>query len=214
MTNKPSDNESLKNEHAEGLPSEWSELWNSPDDEAPGPEEVQDKLRTRKHYQRWKTRLELVAVLLGVIFTIGLLLQSTPSISIVVLCVFCWLVWGTSLWAKWQLSRTERRALTSAPAKFVQTLRKFTENRTRMIQKGRYMLVAAGVFCAVWVSWFVSENWVAYQQEPWRAVVGIGGVIVFYLLAIYLQRREQKRLQADLEGLEQLERRLAANERE
>lgn len=204
---------SQSSEPAESIPSHWREMWTDLDGDTPDPREVQAGLRARRHRLRWKSRLTAVCMLLGVTFTIGLLLTSPPAASIVVLCVFCWLVWGTSMWMKWRVSRVERRALTRAPAKFVETLRQLTESRASMIRTGRYLLVAVGVFCAVWVSWFVSENWAVYQQEPWRAVVGVGGVIVLYFLVIYLQHREQKQLEDDLTGLEQLERQLASEGR-
>lgn len=194
------------------MPKEWSELWTRPDDEAPAPQDVQDKLRARRHRQRWRDRLELVAVCLGVVFTIGLLFPWPPPVSIAALCVFCWAVWGASTWTKWRVASSEKRALALSPGEFVQTLRRRKENRRRMIRWGRYMLVAVGVFCAVWTSWFISDNWAVYQQEPWRAVVGVGGVIFFYTLAIFLHRRERRRLEEELEGIAHLERDLAADD--
>lgn len=188
--------------------SRLRELWSQPDEQAPDLDVLQGRLEGRRKRERWMARLEGVGILLGFIFTVGLLLRPAVSVTIVVLALFCWGVWGLALWSRWSVVRSEKRALSEPPATFIDAMRRHGEKRLRLMYLGRYVLVAGGVFFAVWTTWFVSDNLDVYTQEPWRAVLGVGGVIILYLLAIVLHRKEAHRIEADLDDLDELARRL------
>lgn len=71
----------------------------------------------------------------------------------------------------------------------------------------RFSLRATKVLAALlapWCVWAFVARYESYRMEPWRAVVGFGGVVVILAGLWLTQRRKQRKLEAERDRFESL----------
>lgn len=187
------------------LPDDWKSLWNEPDESVPDVEDLRERLSSRRRRERTKRVMELVAVALGIVLTVGFLIASGASTGIVVLAGFCWTVWAVAGAQAWRMRRSESRALESPPRDFLRRLREHIETRHKAANIGGYLVIAVGMFSGAWFAWRVVDRWAFYTANPWRAVLGGVGLAACLVAAVYLHRLERRRVRSDKRVLEQFD---------
>lgn len=68
----------------------------------------------------------------------------------------------------------------------------------------RRATIGLGVALVPWSLWMLRVGWALYRAEPWRFVVGFGGVLVILAGVLVTLSRAQKRLDAERERFEAL----------
>lgn len=146
--------------------------------------------------KRWIHGISTLLEALGGLLGVGVALYfavSNPKPAVIALAVFITLFMGTSFaFTVWN-RRTLREGLPDDTRSFLETLRRRLEVEERLLSAGRVSFWVVTLFVAVWTPWMIGENWSAYAAEPWRAVVGVGGMLVIFAgVAVTMRRRRDK----------------------
>lgn len=75
------------------------------------------------------------------------------------------------------------------------------EAQVRWYRFVRKCLIGFASFVLVWGPWMLVEHWARYKAEPWRAIVGFGGIFSILLLIEISLRYSLRRLFRELQLL-------------
>jgi hypothetical protein len=67
-------------------------------------------------------------------------------------------------------------------------------------------MIVLGSAVALWLPWKLWVDWAGYSREPWRAIVGIGGVAVLLAVSWIATRRWTRVKARSIAELVELER--------
>jgi hypothetical protein len=68
----------------------------------------------------------------------------------------------------------------------------------------RRATIGLGLACFPWSAWMLHAGWDLYRAEPWRAVVGFGGIVVILAGVLFGLGRKRKKIADERERFETL----------
>ncbi|HUT77291.1 MAG TPA: hypothetical protein VM285_06380 [Polyangia bacterium] len=98
------------------------------------------------------------------------------------------------------------RAAEQTPRALVALLRRRESSRLREARFSMKSSIALGLAVTLWIPWRLWVDWDGYCREPWRAVVGVGGIYVLLAVALFATRLWMRRRARALDILLEMER--------
>lgn len=87
---------------------------------------------------------------------------------------------------------------------YVDVLRAQLDKDARWNDFARRATAALGLAIVPWSLWKVAADWQLYRAEPWRFVVGFGGVVVILAGLLFASTKKRARLAEERERFESL----------
>lgn len=140
---------------------------------------------------------------LGVAGVLAYRLQAEPHpvVAAIVAIVIAFL--AASIVAFFRVRHGAWRAAGETPRALAALLRRREESRLREARFSMRSSIILGLAVTLWIPWKLWVDWEGYAREPWRAVVGVGGVYVLLAVALVATRwwriRKEHSLMAALE---------------
>ena len=119
-------------------------------------------------------------------------------------------VWANAV-AMWWMTRLREDSEPDNALDFMAAHRKLLQIRLRFIELGTWGGVFLTGFLIAWVPWMLGEHLATYLREPWRAVVGVGGIVLILIFSALMSRRDHRNVLRELEELDRLEGELRGN---
>jgi drug/metabolite transporter (DMT)-like permease len=152
---------------------------------------------------RWTVFGEVVALLWIAAFSAFFLSRDARPVT-VVLCVFVIIFVVTSVAYGWIQRLRLMDRLSTATLTFAMSLQEHHQLEVRLHKVGRVGIWITAVFCLLWVPWKLVEDWGAYLEHPWSAIVGIAGIVLILAGVVVSDIRTARRLQREGARLQQL----------
>lgn len=181
--------------------SRWSDDWQEADE--PLAEDA-SPIRRRHLVLLARNVAMTIASVLAVVVA-GLFLWADVNVASFALFAVVAAVVGADLYQSWRLLAQLRASMRDTTRGFVETSVAALRRQRDYHRRGLKQLPAVAVAVIAAAGLVVWQNISVYQEEPWRAVVGLVGVGVLLALAYGLGRYNLRRSEEQLACLEELD---------
>ncbi len=148
--------------------------------------------------------VEILATVFSTLVCLWFLARSRGELVTVVVCAAVLIfngVWVTRLLT---LRQGSLRAAGTELDAFLELTRRRLADDLKWNAFGRRSTAVGALFLAPWSVWMFASHYDKYMAEPWRAVVGFGGIAVILSGLFAYQSRKRRALEADRDRLEAL----------
>lgn len=157
-------------------------------------------MKDAKRIRRSKV-MEVVASVAVCAFWLSVAIGSHGKPINVAMCSAMFLFAGIWLTRLFTLRAEEEGTATDD---FIALRRKRLELDSRWNDFSRRAAIGLGIALTPWAAWMAYTGRDFYAAEPWRAVVGFGGIVVLLAGVLYGLARKRKKLSAEREHFETL----------
>jgi hypothetical protein len=158
-----------------------------------------------KDATKWKraVALEVLAAIFSSSVSMFFAIASHGAPTAVAMCAGIYLFNGVWLTRLFTIRGDDKAAGTGLDA-FVELTRKRLDADLRWNAFARRSCQVLGVVATAWSIWMLIEGWKFYLAEPWRGVIGFGGIYVILAGLFYALGRKRKKIAETREHFETL----------
>lgn len=145
---------------------------------------------------------EVAASIVASSFALFMAIKSHGAPVTTVLCAAIFLFCG--VWLTRLFTLREAAALGEGLDGFLSLTRKRFEDDLRWNDFSWRTCIVVSVASTAWGSWALAAGWSLYRAEPWRGIVGFGGIYVILGFVVAMLRSKRAKIKSEREAFESL----------